>query len=87
MVSAGPVGGVELLRAWFAGVAYAKHRHDTYAIGLTDCGVQMFDYRASSWASISGQVVLLYPDESHDGRAGSGDGFGYRIIYVEPSRL
>ncbi len=32
-------------------------------------------------------MVLLYPDESHDGRAGSDDGFGYRIIYVEPSHL
>ncbi len=86
-MSAGPVGGVELLRAWFAGKAYAKHRHDTYAIGLTDCGVQVFDYRGSARASTPGQVVLLYPDESHDGRAGSDDGFGYRIIYVEPSHL
>jgi len=32
-------GGIELLRAWFAGEAYRKHRHDTYAIGVTDSGV------------------------------------------------
>lgn len=87
IASAGPVGGVELLRAWFAGVAYAKHRHDTYAIGVTDCGVQVFDYRGSVQTSTPGQVVVLYPDEVHDGRAGTDDGFGYRIIYVEPSLL
>lgn len=82
-----PVGGVALLSAWFAGVGYAKHRHDTYAIGLTDCGTQVFDYRGEVRASTPGQVVLLYPDELHDGRAGTGDGFGYRIIYVEPAYL
>ena len=85
--SAGPVGGVELFRAWFAGKAYAKHRHDTYAIGLTDCGVQVFDYGGSAWTSTPGQVVVLHPDEVHDGRAGSEEGFGYRIIYLEPSHL
>jgi len=68
-------------------MAYAKHRHDTYAICLTDCGVQVFDYRGSTRASTPGQVVVLYPDEIHDGHAGTDDGFGYRIIYVEPSHL
>jgi AraC-like DNA-binding protein len=87
ITSTEPVGGVALLRAWFAGNAYAKHRHDTYAIGLTDCGVQVFDYRGSVQVSIPGQVVVLYPDEIHDGRAGTEDGFGYQIMYVEPSQL
>jgi AraC-like DNA-binding protein len=84
---AGPVGGVELLRAWFAGEAYAKHRHDTYAIGYTDSGIQVFDYRGAARASRPGQVVVLHPDEVHDGRAGTEDGFGYRIVYVEPSHI
>jgi len=87
IASTGPVGGIELFRAWFAGEAYAKHRHDTYAIGLTDSGVQVFDYRGGERSSAPGQVVVLYPDEVHNGRAGTADGFGYRIIYVEPSHL
>ncbi len=82
-----PVGGVELFSAWFAGEAYQKHRHDTYAVGVTDSGVQVFGYRGSTHASTPGQVVVLYPDEVHDGRAGTGEGFGYRIVYVEPSVL
>jgi AraC-like DNA-binding protein len=83
----GPVGGVERFRAWFAGEAYHKHRHDTYAIGLTDRGIQAFDYRGAERVSTPGQVVVLHPDEVHDGRAGTADGFGYRIVYVEPARL
>lgn len=87
LASARPARGVELFRAWFAGKAYQKHRHDTYAIGVTDSGVQVFDYRGAVHASTPGQVVVLYPDEAHDGRAGTAEGFGYRIVYVEPSLL
>ena len=87
LASAKPAGGVELFSAWFAGEAYQKHRHDTYAIGVTDSGVQVFDYRGAVRASTPGQVVVLYPDEAHDGRAGSDEGFGYRIVYVEPVLL
>jgi hypothetical protein len=83
----GPVGGVERFRAWFPGEAYARHRHDTYAVGVTDCGVQVFDYRGAVRTSTPGEVVVLHPDEVHDGRAGTGDVFGYRIVYVEPARL
>ncbi len=87
IAAARPVSGVELFRAWFAGEAYRKHRHDTYAVGVTDSGVQVFGYRGSIHASTAGQVVVLYPDEIHDGGAGTGEGFGYRIVYVEPSVL
>ncbi|MBI1776387.1 MAG: AraC family transcriptional regulator [Proteobacteria bacterium] len=80
-------GGVELLRARFRGRAYAKHRHDTYAICVTDFGIQTFDYRGATRTSAPGQVVVLHPDEAHDGRAGSEEGFGYRIAYVAPMRV
>jgi AraC-like DNA-binding protein len=79
--------GVQLLHAWFGGRAFAKHRHDTYAIGVTDVGVQTFDYRGRVEHSTPGQVVVLHPDEAHDGRAGCTVGFGYRIVYVEPARI
>jgi AraC-like DNA-binding protein len=81
----GPIGGIALLEAWFSGPAYAKHRHDTYAIGVTDVGVQTFDYRGKVESSRPGQVLVLHPDEEHDGRAGAEGGFGYRIIYAEPA--
>ena len=87
LASAKAAGGIELFSAWFAGEAYRTHRHDTYAIGVTDAGVQVFDYRGAVHASRPGQVVILYPDEPHDGRAGTRDGFGYRIVYVEPRLL
>jgi AraC-like DNA-binding protein len=81
----GPIGGIELLQAWFSGRGYVKHRHDTYAICLTEVGVQTFDYRGKVESSRPGQVVVLHPDEAHDGRAGAEGGFGYRQVYVDPA--
>jgi AraC-like DNA-binding protein len=85
--SYGPVGGIELLRARFGGRGFAPHRHDTYGIGVTDLGVQTFDYRGATERSLPGQVTVLHPDERHDGRAGTDGGFGYHIVYVEPARI
>ena len=79
--------GVQTLQAWFGGRGFDRHRHDTYAIGITDSGVQAFDYRGVAETSLPGQVVVLHPDETHDGRAGTQAGFGYRIVYVAPARI
>lgn len=83
----GPHAGVELIAARLGGVAYATHRHDTYAIGITGAGVQRFDYRGATRNSTAGQVFVLHPDEPHDGRAGSDEAFGYRQVYVAPARM
>src|SRR5262249_19322864 len=42
-----PVDGVELFRSWYASEAYQKHHHDTYAVGVSDSGVQVLDCRGS----------------------------------------
>jgi AraC-like DNA-binding protein len=87
MRSTNAADGVEFLEAWFQGNAYQKHRHDTYAICLTTVGVQAFAYRGASQISLPGQVSVLHPDEIHDGHAGTEEGFGYRILYVDPTLI
>ena len=87
MRSAAAGDGIEFLEAWFQGSAYQKHRHDTYAVCLTTAGVQAFDYRGAAEISTSGQVVVLHPDETHDGHAGTEEGFGYRMLYVKPALI
>ena len=61
------VGGVELFAARLQRLAYRRHRHDTYAISLTEAGAQAFSYRGATHVSTPGQVVVLHPDEPHDG--------------------
>jgi AraC-like DNA-binding protein len=66
---------------------YAPHRHDTYAIGLTLAGVQSFHYRHERRDCLPGHVIVLHPDELHDGKAGTDQGFRYRMIYLDPNEI
>jgi AraC-like DNA-binding protein len=66
---------------------FAPHRHDRYAIGITLTGVQSFGYRGTTLHSEAGCAFVIHPDEKHDGRAGTDDGFGYRIIYIAPQLI
>lgn len=63
---------------------FAPHRHDSYAVGITLSGVQSFGYRGTTLHSERGCAFVIHPDEKHDGRAGTDEGFGYRIIYIAP---
>lgn len=80
-------GGVERSEAFFARHGFDPHRHDTYSIGMTIEGVQTFRYRGVAQCSVAGQVFVLHPDETHDGRAGSPDGFRYKTVYVDPGLI
>jgi AraC-like DNA-binding protein len=80
----GTLGRIE---ARFCGAAFTPHRHDTYAVGITLEGVQSFDYRGSARYSLPGQIVVLHPDELHDGRSGDGAPFRYRTAYIAPAEM
>ena len=77
----------ERIEAYFGGRGYGLHRHDTYAIGCTLAGVQSFHYRRGLRHSLPGGVLVLHPDEAHDGQAGTEAGFHYRMAYVQPALI
>jgi AraC-like DNA-binding protein len=81
------IDGIERIEARLHGKAYAMHRHDTYAIGLTMSGVQSFHYRRNRRNSLPGNTMVLHPDEAHDGQAGSDEAFHYRMIYLAPALI
>ena len=82
-----PAAGLQRLRAGFSGHAYDRHRHETYAIGVTETGLQCFHYRDTAQASTTGRVIVIHPDEPHDGHAGAPEGFAYRMLYVNPALI
>ncbi|MBW4718521.1 AraC family transcriptional regulator [Saccharothrix obliqua] len=81
----GGATGIERMEAALVGTAFAPHRHDTYAVGVTLAGVQAFRYRGEQRHCLPGEWHVLHPDEVHDGAAGTDSGFGYRIIYLDPA--
>ena len=76
--------GFERVDAGFSTFAFEPHRHDTYAVGVTLRGVQLFGYRGTTEHCAAGHAFILHPDERHDGHAGTASGFRYRILYLEP---
>lgn len=87
IISAPANAGLERIEARFTGDAFEPHRHDTYAIGVTLHGIQTFQYRGETRYSTAGQLIVLHPDELHDGGAATEEGLRYRMLYVEPSLL
>lgn len=85
IVSAPAVPGLERIEARFEGRFFEPHRHDTYAIGVTLSGIQSFRYRGRQEYSLPGRIIVLHPDEIHDGAAATDDGLRYRMLYIEPA--
>jgi len=79
--------GLERMEARFGGHAFDRHSHDRYALGITLAGVQTFSYRGVPAVSLPGHAMVLHPGESHDGYAGTAEGFRYRMLYLDPSRI
>lgn len=87
IVHAPATRGIERIEARFKGNGFSLHRHDTYALGVTLSGVQTFRYRGEARFSLPGNVIVLHPDELHDGGAGTETGLRYRMLYLPPERV
>jgi AraC-like DNA-binding protein len=82
-----PDEAIERVRVRMHGAAYGMHRHDTYAVGATVGGVQAFWFRGERRVSLAGEVLVIHPDEKHDGSNGDERPLLYDMLYVSPSAL
>lgn len=85
--SAGLLEPIERVTNRLVKTAFSPHRHDTYTVAVTMAGVQMFNYRREIRYSLPGQVLVLHPDELHDGHCHDEAGFSYRAAYVPPTHV
>src|ERR1700722_1868385 len=81
-------GGVDLLRADASTHRYARHSHEGYAIGVVEAGEHAFAARGKRWTAIPGRIVIVNPDDAHDGGPATHEGgYSYRMIYVDGATL
>lgn len=85
--SAGSFEPIERVANRLVGAAFSPHRHDTYTVALTMAGVQGFNYRGATRYSLPGQVLVLHPEELHDGHCHDEAGFSYQAAYVPPAHV
>ena len=77
---------LDCLSAHFTTHRYPLHRHETYVIAVIEAGAEALTARGVRWRAVPGQIVLLNPDELHDGQA-AGAGFRYRVFYPSPAMM
>ncbi|MBD1584143.1 AraC family transcriptional regulator [Pseudoalteromonas sp. S16_S37] len=76
--------GTGRIEEYLCDFAYAPHKHATYALAITTSGVQYFNYRGTLLRALPGEVIVLHPDELHDGQARQGTPFAYRGMNIDP---
>ncbi|MGG6295905.1 AraC family ligand binding domain-containing protein [Leptolyngbya sp. AN02str] len=72
---------LELLYAHYITHSFARHTHDTFAIGVIMQGAEAFVYRGAQYVAPTGHVVVINPGEVHTGSAATEMGWTYRMLY------
>lgn len=76
-------GITEVFHAHFVGHAYPAHTHDTWTLLIVDDGAIRYDLDRHGHGAVGGEVTLLPPHVSHDGRAATRHGFRKRVLYLD----
>ena len=79
--------GVELFQARIVHHAFEPHTHQAFGFGVIEEGVERFRYRGADHLAAPGSIVLMNPDALHTGQAECPEGWGYRMLYLDPDAL
>jgi AraC-like DNA-binding protein len=70
-----------LLKARFKRHRYELHTHPTYVIALITDGCERLRIGNQNVVAPAGSVLIVNPEEWHDGEAGADEGWAYRTFY------
>lgn len=78
---------LELLSATYVTHQFARHYHETYAIGVIERGSYTFYHKGGMEIIHAGQIVLINPEEVHSGKPVDNNGWKYRMLYPNISLM
>ncbi|TCN74018.1 AraC-like protein [Vibrio crassostreae] len=79
-----PTEDISLIQAQYQEFAFQRHYHLDFHIGLITQGQQKFAYKGTSHHVGAGQVVIMPPDELHDGHSKLDSGYQVSVFAVSP---
>ena len=75
------MSGVDLMRARFVRHGFARHTHETFALGVVRAGTEDLWVGGVRHVISAGGVVLLNPEVVHTGGPVDDVGWAYRVFY------
>jgi AraC-like DNA-binding protein len=75
------LAGMEGISAHFTTHRFRPHFHDTFLVGVTERGAEVFEARGGTHISSAGSLRLLNPGEVHTGRPPESGTWTYRCLY------
>lgn len=78
---------IGLIDANYRTFAFQRHYHLDFHIGLITQGEQKFHYQGNSYHAGKGQIVLMPPDEMHDGQSKLDSGYQVKVFSLDPHWL
>ncbi|MBN3494185.1 AraC family transcriptional regulator [Vibrio neptunius] len=76
---------IGLIEANYRSFAFSRHYHLDFHIGLITGGQQKFHYKGSNHHVGKGQLVIMPPDELHDGQSILESGYQTRVFSLDPA--
>ncbi|BDY04950.1 AraC family transcriptional regulator [Ferrimonas sp. YFM] len=86
-ISQSSIEGVGLIDASYGNFAFRRHYHLEFHIGLIVGGAQRYHCRGASHRAAPGQLVMMPPDQLHDGQAQDEGGYRTRVFTLGTSWL
>jgi len=77
--------GLDILHASYVTHTFARHAHETFAIGLIEAGAGAFASRGTTHIAHASNIFIIHPDEVHDGYTADQNGCTYRMLYPDPA--
>ncbi|WP_159657327.1 AraC family transcriptional regulator [Vibrio atypicus] len=78
---------INLINANYQNFAFQRHYHLDFHIGLITHGEQKFYHQGQSHQVGPGQMVIMPPDELHDGYSKSDSGYQVKVFSIDPKWL
>ncbi|MDF2155819.1 AraC family transcriptional regulator [Vibrio sp. CAU 1672] len=78
---------LSLIEAKYQSFAFQRHYHLDFHLGLITHGEQKFRYQGCNHQVGHGQIVLMPPDELHDGQSNLASGYQVNVFAIAPHLL
>ncbi|MFC5698592.1 AraC family ligand binding domain-containing protein [Pseudomonas sp. GCM10022186] len=79
--------GVRLIDAEYQRFSFPRHFHLEYHLGLLVRGRQRYLHQGESHQAGAGDVLLMAPEQIHDGAGVDGQGYQLRVLAFDPQWL